>query len=108
MSNAWLILSGAVSGVEAGLLAGLLGIGGGIVIAPVAYYGLMEAATPADQAAHVAVGTSLAAILPAALVSSLAHRRARNMDTRFLRDWGPGNVTGVIPHNRPRHTAAAA
>jgi len=57
MSNAWLILSGAVSGVEAGLLAGLLGIGGGIVVAPVAYYGLMEAATPADQAAHVAVGT---------------------------------------------------
>ena len=108
MSNAWLILSGAVSGVEAGLLAGLLGIGGGIVVAPVAYYGLMEAATPADQAAHVAVGTSLAAILPAGLVSSLAHRRARNMDTRFLRDWGPGNVTGVIPHNWPRHTAAAA
>ena len=85
-----------------------MGVRGGIVVAPVAHYGLMEAATPADQAAHVAVGTSLAAILPAALVSSLAHRRARNMDTRFLRDWGSGNVTGVIPHNWPPDTSPAA
>ena len=84
-----------------------MGIRGGIVVAPIARYGLMEAATPADQAAHVAV-TSLATILPAALVSSPAHRRARNMDTRFLRDWGPGNVSDVIPHNWPPDTSAAA
>lgn len=70
----WLILLGAVSGAGAGLLAGLIGIGGGIVIVPVVFYGLMEAGSSADQAAHVAVGTSLAAILPAALVSSSAER----------------------------------
>lgn len=85
-----------------------MGTRGGIVVAPIARYGLMEAATPADQAAHVAVGTSLATILSSALVSSLAHRRARNMDIRFLLDWGPGNVTDVIPHNWPPHTSAAA
>ena len=75
MSTFWLVLLGMVSGVGAGLLAGLIGIGGGIVIVPVVFYGLVEAGTPADQAAHVAVGTSLAAILPAAIVSSLAHWR---------------------------------
>ena len=46
-----------VSGAGAGLLAGLIGIGGGIVIVPVVFYGLVETGTSADQAAHVAVGT---------------------------------------------------
>jgi hypothetical protein len=42
-----------------GLLAGLIGIGGGIVIVPVVFYELNEADTSPDQAAHVAVGTLL-------------------------------------------------
>ena len=87
---------GAVSGGGAGLLAGLVGIGGGIVIVPVVFYGLIEAGTTADQAAHVAVGTSLASILPAALVSSLAHWRVGNTEIRFLQDWGAGIATGVV------------
>ena len=96
MSTFWLVLLGMGSGAGAGLLAGLIGIGGGIVIVPVVFYGLVETGTSADQAAHVAVATSLAAILPAALVSSLAHWRAGNTDLRFLRDWGPGIATGVV------------
>ena len=96
MSTFWLVLLGMVSGAGAGLLAGLIGIGGGIVIVPVVFYGLVETGISADQAAHVAVGTSLAAILPAALLSSLAHWRAGNTDFRFLRDWGPGIATGVV------------
>lgn len=96
MSSFWLVLLGMFSGAAAGLLAGLIGFGGGVVIVPVVFYGLVEAGTPADQAAHVAVGTSLAAILPAALVSSLAHWRAGNTDIGFFREWGPGIVTGVV------------
>jgi uncharacterized membrane protein YfcA len=96
MSTFWLVVLGTVSGAGAGLLAGLIGIGGGIVIVPVIFYGLVETGAPADQAAHVAVGTSLAAILPAAIVSSLAHWRTGNTDLRFLRDWGPGIATGVV------------
>src|SRR5215813_5963086 len=96
MSTFWLVLLGTVSGGAAGLLAGLIGFGGGVVIVPVVFYGLVEAGTPADQAAHIAVGTSLAAILPAALVSSVAHWRAGNTDIRFLRAWGPGIATGVV------------
>jgi uncharacterized protein len=92
----WLIALGAVSGAGAGLLAGLIGIGGGIVVVPVVYYGLVTTGTPADQAAHIAVGTSLAAILPAAVVSSLSHWRAGNTDIAFLRQWGPWIAAGVI------------
>jgi uncharacterized protein len=96
MSEAWLIGLGLVSGAGAGVLAGLIGIGGGIVIVPVIYYGLVTAGASPDQAAHIAVGTSLAAILPTAVVSSLAHWRAGNIDFAFLREWGPGIAAGVV------------
>jgi uncharacterized membrane protein YfcA len=91
-----LIALGAAAGAGAGLLAGLIGIGGGIVVVPVVYYGLLSSGVPQDEAVHVAVATSLAAILPAAIVSFLAHRRAGNTDFAFLRDWGPGIATGVV------------
>lgn len=91
-----LIALGCIAGMGAGLLAGLIGIGGGIVVVPVVYFGLLSSGIPQDEAAHVAVATSLAAILPAAAVSFLAHRRAGNTDFAFLRDWGPGIAIGVI------------
>src|SRR5215475_11847171 len=91
-----LIALGAVAGAGAGLLAGLIGIGGGIVVVPVVYYGLLSSGVPPDEAVHVAVATSLAAILPAAIVSFLAHRRAGNTDFAFLIKWGPGIAIGVV------------
>lgn len=96
MSTLWLVFLGLISGIGAGLLAGLIGIGGGIVIVPVIYYGLISAGTSSDQAAHIAVATSLAAILPAALASSVGHWRAGNTDFAFLREWGPGITIGVV------------
>jgi uncharacterized protein len=91
-----LIALGAAAGAGAGLLAGLIGIGGGIVVVPVVYYGLLSSDVPPDEAVHVAVATSLAAILPAAIVSFLAHRQAGNTDIAFLRNWGPGIAIGVV------------
>jgi uncharacterized protein len=96
MSTFGLSLLGIVAGGGAGLLAGMIGIGGGIVIVPVIYYGLINSGVPVDTAAHVAVATSLAAIVPTAIVSFLGHWRAGNTDFRFLRDWGPAIATGVI------------
>jgi len=96
MSIFWLVGLGLVSGAGAGLLAGLIGIGGGIIIVPVMYYGLVKMGVSADQAAHIAVATSLAAILPAALTSSFSHWRAGNTDFAFLREWGPGIAAGVV------------
>jgi uncharacterized membrane protein YfcA len=96
MGSLGLVTLGALSGTLAGLLAGLVGIGGGVVVVPVVYYGLLASGTSADHAAHIAVGTSLAAILPAAIVSSIGHWRAGNTDLRFMREWGPGIVTGVV------------
>lgn len=95
MSMSLLICLGLIAGAGAGFLAGLIGIGGGIVVVPVAYYGLVSAGVSANDAAHVAVSTSLAAIVPTAIVSSLAHWRAGNTDFAFLREWGPGIALGV-------------
>lgn len=89
---ALLVLSGTV----AGLLAGLVGIGGGVVIVPAVYYCQIIGGTAPDHAAHIAVGTSLAAILPAAIVSSIEHWRAGNTDIGFMREWGPGITAGVV------------
>jgi uncharacterized protein len=96
MTTASLICLGLISGAGADLLAGLVGIGGGIVVVPVVYYGLLSSGVSADQAAHIAVSTSLAAILPAAIVSSIAHWRAGNTDLAFLQEWGPGIAAGVV------------
>jgi len=96
MSAALLVCLGLCAGAGAGFLAGLIGIGGGIVVVPVVYYGLVAAGASVNEAAHVAVSTSLAAILPTAIVSSIAHWRAGNADLTFLREWGPGIALGVI------------
>src|SRR6185369_4736764 len=63
---------------------------------PVVFYGLTASGVPADAAAHIAVGTSLAAILPASVVSFLTHWRSGNTDVGFLVAWGPGIAAGVV------------
>jgi uncharacterized protein len=96
MTAYYLVMLGLSAGACAGVLAGLIGIGGGIVVVPAIYYGLVASGIPADEAVHVAVSTSLASIVPAAFVSFFGHWRAGNTDFRFLRDWGPGIAIGVI------------
>src|ERR1041385_3548939 len=95
MTIAGLLILGIGAGIGAGLLAGLVGIGGGIVVVPAVYYGLISTDFTPDEAAHVAVSTSLATILPAAITSSIVHWRAGNTDLHFLREWGPGIIIGV-------------
>jgi uncharacterized membrane protein YfcA len=76
-----------ITGGIGGVLAGLLGIGGGIVIVPV-----MEAALNflgVDEAIrmHVAVATSLATIIPTSIASSRAHDRRQAVDIELVRRW---------------------
>lgn len=96
MSYLTLLFLGSVAGVGAGLLAGLIGIGGGIVVVPVIFYGLIGSGVPVDAAAHIAVATSLAAILPASIVSFFGHWRSGNTDIGFLLTWAPGIAAGVV------------
>lgn len=87
-----LIASGAV----AGLLAGLFGVGGGAILVPVFYqvYGLLGVADSVRT--HVAVGTSLAIIVPTSIRSFNAHRKRGAVDMQILRDWAIWLPLGVI------------
>ncbi|MBV0891429.1 sulfite exporter TauE/SafE family protein [Paracoccus sp. Z118] len=86
----------ALSGCVSGFLAGLLGVGGGIIIVPVLYHVL--AAFDVDMAlrAHIAVGTSLATIIPTSIQSIRTHRAKGAVDETLLRWWAPFVGLGVL------------
>ena len=70
----------AATGLVAGFVAGLLGVGGGIVTVPVLEYSLRFAGVPEDYRMHVAVATSLAAIVPTAISSARSHHARGAVD----------------------------
>jgi uncharacterized membrane protein YfcA len=85
-------LAGALlaAGLATGLLAGLLGIGGGGILVPVLYE--VFGALGVDDAIrmHLAVGTSLAVIVPTSLRSFAAHRARGAVDLDLVRAWRRG------------------
>lgn len=93
-----MVPAGRVSGRGdfVGILAGLLGVGGGIVLVPCIYYGLGAAGAAPDHAMHIAVGTSLAVIVPTGLASARAHGKKGAVLPEILRLTGPGIVAGTI------------
>ncbi len=92
------------AGVIAGFLAGLLGIGGGIIIVPALLVALAATETAAAVTMHVAVATSLATIIPTSLSSSRAHWRRGSVDLELARRWAPavflGACAGVLIADR--------
>lgn len=85
-----------ITGVAAGILSGLLGVGGGIVIVPVLYHVFTGLGVDESVRMHVAVGTSLATIIPTSIASSRAHRRKGSIDDALLRSWIPSVFIGVV------------
>ena len=84
------------AGVAGGILAGLLGVGGGIVIVPALYFALSLTGMEADIAMKVAVGTSLATIVFTSLASGMGHYRKGAVDMALLKLWGPSILVGVV------------
>jgi uncharacterized membrane protein YfcA len=76
-------------GLAAGFLAGLLGVGGGIFLVPA-----MVLLLGFDQ--HVAQGTSLVAIIPAALTGSWTHHRRGRLQLRDAAALAAGGVGGAV------------
>ncbi|HZH46554.1 MAG TPA: sulfite exporter TauE/SafE family protein [Roseococcus sp.] len=86
----------AFTGLVSGTLAGLLGVGGGIVIVPVLFYVLPLFDVPEASQMKVAVATSLATIVPTSIVSARKHRAKGAMDMGILRALAPSMFLGVL------------
>jgi uncharacterized membrane protein YfcA len=84
------------AGALGGLLAGLLGVGGGIVIVPVLDAALELAGVPRGASLHVAVATSMATIIPTSISSSSSHAKRGSLDPEVVRRWSVPIVVGAL------------
>lgn len=85
-----------VIGAFAGVLAGLLGVGGGIVLVPAFFFTFQTLGYGGDQLMQMCLATSLATIIVTSVRSVLSHNRKGAVDWVILRTWAPGIVIGAI------------
>ncbi len=91
-----LALGLVLSGVASGLVAGMLGVGGGIVVVPILYHVLTLVGVDEGVRMHLATGTSLATIIPTSFSSLRAHHRKGAVDWELLRRWAVPMFGGVL------------
>ena len=85
-----------VIGAFAGVLAGLLGVGGGIILVPAFFYAFQGLGFDSPQLMQLSLGTSLATIIVTSVRSVLAHHKKGAVDWDILRSWAPGIVLGAV------------
>jgi uncharacterized membrane protein YfcA len=90
------LLAYLLTGAVAGLMAGLLGIGGGLVIVPALALLFGARDMMGAHLMHVAVGTSLATIVPTSIASLLAHHRRASVLWPVVRTLAPGIILGAL------------
>ncbi|QQA41275.1 sulfite exporter TauE/SafE family protein [Pelagovum pacificum] len=90
--GALLLLIGAFAGV----LAGLLGVGGGIVLVPAFFYAFATLGYDSPQLMQVCLATSLATIIVTSTRSVLSHNRKGAVQWDILKTWAPGIAVGAI------------
>lgn len=91
-----LFISLAFLGVLGGFLAGLLGVGGGIVMVPGLLFIFQGLGLDSESLIHVCVGTSLALIIPNGLMSSWSHWKKDAVDFPLVKSIGAGILVGVV------------
>ncbi len=83
-------------GAVAGVVAGLLGVGGGIVLVPAFYYTFTALGFDSPQLMQICVATSLATIVFTSIRSVQSHHKKGAVDWDILKTWAPGIVVGAI------------
>lgn len=91
-----LIVSYLAVGIIAGIIAGLLGLGGGIVIVPALLFLFIRQGFPDDILMHLAVATSLATIVVTSLTSAWTHHRHRAVLWNSVKLLVPGIILGSL------------
>lgn len=86
----------AAIGAFAGVIAGLLGVGGGIILVPAFYQAFTSLGFAGPDLMQICLATSLATIVVTSLRSVFAHHRKGAVDWAILRGWAPGIVLGAL------------
>jgi uncharacterized membrane protein YfcA len=80
----------------AGFMAGLLGVGGGIIMVPALYYAFTVLDFDIVTRMHLSVGTSLAIIIPTSIISTKTHMEYDAVDFKMVKSFGIFILLGVI------------
>ena len=92
--NLLIVLSSAAA--VAGFMAGLLGVGGGIIMVPALYYAFTVLDFDIVTRMHLSVGTSLAIIIPTSIISTKTHMEYDAVDLKMVKSFGIFILLGVI------------
>ena len=85
-----------LTGLVSGFVAGLLGVGGGIIIVPVTYFILLQLGYGSEVVMHVAVASSLGVICFTSISSIRSHLRLKNTNLNIVKKWAFGIVLGSV------------
>lgn len=85
-----------VLGLVTGILAGLLGIGGGVITVPAMFFLFRFHNFPAEHLMHVCIATALATTLMTSIGSTLSHHKKKAILPSVLKIMGPGLVIGCV------------
>lgn len=97
MADLWLLIPLLLAiGACAGILSGLLGVGGGIIIVPFLFHLFASYGLPDGLAMPMAVGTSLSTIVLTSLVSARHHHAKGGVDTALVKAWMLPLLVGVL------------
>ena len=86
----------ALTAIPVGFVAGLFGIGGGLITVPFLYYIFGQLGIDQQYIMHLAVGTSFAIIIPTSTVSVLTHHKFKAVDFDIVKNYGLFVITGVV------------
>ncbi len=86
----------AIAAAVAGFMAGLLGVGGGIIMVPALYYAFTVLDFDIITRMHLSVGTSLAIIIPTSIISTKTHMEYDAVDFKMVKSFGIFILFGVI------------
>ena len=86
----------AVAASISGFMAGLLGVGGGIIMVPALYYAFTVLGYDESTKMHLALGTSLAIIIPTSVMSTKTHMKYEAVDFTLIKSFGLFVAAGVL------------
>ena len=92
----FIIIAMAVSAVPVGFMAGLFGIGGGLITVPVLFYIFNSVGLDQTFIMHLAIGTSFAIIIPTSISSVLTHMKYKAVDFDVVKTFGVFVILGVV------------